>query len=76
MENNRKKVIYKRLKELYPNLKDTTLMLIVESSLDLIARENIDINFPLELLSEPINITKDTKGHIIKEDEWQWKINL
>lgn len=76
MKDEKKKVIYERLRQLYPNLEEKTLILITESSLDLLAWENAEINFPLELLSEPINITKDTKGHIIKEDEWKWEINL
>lgn len=43
--------IYKFLKEQYPNLKDTTLMLIIESSLNLIAGVNEEITFPIETLS-------------------------
>lgn len=43
--------IYKFLKKQYPNLKDKTLMLIIESSLDLIAGVNEEITFPIETLS-------------------------
>lgn len=57
MEDQKKiefyKYLYKYLKELFPNLKDTALMLIVEESLELIRTENNGINFPLEFLELP-----------------------
>lgn len=51
--------IYKFLKEQYPNLKDTTLMLIIESSLNLIAEVNEEITFPIETLSNYKTYDKD-----------------
>lgn len=64
--------MYNLLKELYPNMKDTILMLIAESSIDLIAAENANITFPLE--SVPL-IKEDTEGCIVN-DEWRWEVNL
>lgn len=61
MENQKKIEFYKYLKELFPNLKDTTIMLILEDSLKLISMENGEINFPLEFLELPVEYANDKK---------------
>lgn len=61
MENQKKIEFYKHLRELFPNIKDTTLMLIVEDSLELINMENSEINFPLEFLELPVECANDRK---------------
>lgn len=61
MENQKKIEFYKYLRELFPNIKDTTLMLIVEDSLELINMENSEINFPLEFLEQPVECANDRK---------------
>ena len=61
MEDQKKIEFYKYLKELFPNLKDTTLMLIVEDSLKLIDMENGKLNFPLEFLEPTVECTDDRK---------------
>lgn len=61
MENQKKIEFYKYLRELFPNIKDTTLMLIVEDSLELINMENSEINFPLEFLELPVECANDRK---------------
>lgn len=61
MENQKKIEFYKYLRELFPNIKDTTLMLIVEDSLELINMENSEINFPLEFLELPVEYANDRK---------------
>lgn len=61
MEDQKKIEFYRYLKELYPNLKDTTIMLIVESSLEIIHMENGEINFPLEFLESSIECANDKK---------------
>jgi hypothetical protein len=70
MEDQKKIEFYKYLKELYPNLKDTTIMLILESSLEVIHAENSEINFPLDsLLLPPNECTIDSK-------KYNWNINI
>jgi hypothetical protein len=70
MEDQKKIEFYKYLKELYPNLKDTTIMLILEISLEVIHAENSEINFPLDsLLLPPNECTIDGK-------KYNWNINI
>lgn len=61
MEDQKKIEFYRYLKELYPNLKDTTIMLIVE---------NGEINFPLDIFSMP------SDGCTIDNKEYNWSINI
>lgn len=68
MENQKKIEFYKYLKELFPNLKDTTIMLILEDSLELISMENSKINFPLEFLELPVEYENDKK--------YNWNIDI
>lgn len=68
MEDQKKIEFYRYLKELYPNLKDTTLMLILEDSLELINMENGEINFPLEFLELPVECANDRK--------YNWNIGI
>lgn len=68
MEDQKKIEFYKYLKELFPNLKDTTIMLIVEDSLELISMENGEINFPLEFLELPVECVNDKK--------YNWNIDI
>jgi hypothetical protein len=68
MENQKKIEFYKYLKELFPNLKDTTIMLILEDSLKLISMENGEINFPLEFLELPVEYANDKK--------YNWNIDI
>ena len=70
MEDQMKIEFYRYLKELYPNLKDTTIMLIVESSLEIIHMENGEINFPLDIFSMP------SDGCTIDNKEYNWSINI
>lgn len=68
MENQKKIEFYKYLKELFPNLKDTTLMLIVEDSIELINKENDEIDFPLDILELPTQDAMDKK--------YDWKVSV
>lgn len=68
MEDQKKIEFYRYLKELFPNLKDTTLMLILEDSLELINMENGEINFPLEFLELPAEYENDKK--------YNWNIDI
>lgn len=70
MEDQKKIEFYRYLKELYPNLKDTTIMLIVESSLEIIHMENGEINFPLDYFLMP------SDGCTIDNKEYNWSINI
>lgn len=70
MENQKKIEFYKYLKELFPNLKDTTIMLILEDSLEIIHMENGEINFPLDIFSMP------SDGCTIDNKEYNWSINI
>lgn len=70
MEDQKKIEFYRYLKELCPNFKDTTIMLIVESSLEIIHMENGKINFPLDNFLMPSDeCTTDNK-------EYKWNINI
>lgn len=69
MENQKKIEFYKYLKKLFPNLKDTTLMLIVEDSIELINKENGKIDFPLDILELP------TQNVMNREYDWKVIVN-
>ena len=70
MEDQKKIEFSRYLKELYPNLKDTTIMLIAESSLEIIHMENGEINFPLDIFAMP------SDGCTIDNKEYNWSINI
>lgn len=64
MEDQKKIEFYRYLKELYPNLKDTTILLILESTLE------GEINFPLDTFLMP------SDGCTIDNKEYSWSINI
>lgn len=70
MEDQKKIEFYRYLKELFPNLTDTTIMLVVESSLEIIHMENGKINFPLD------NFLMPSDGCTIDNNEYNWSINI
>lgn len=70
MEDQKKIEFYRYLKELFPNLTDTTIMLVVESSLEIIYMENGEINFPLD------NFLMPSDGCTIDNNEYNWSINI
>lgn len=63
------KQLYKELKELYPNVSDSLLKLVIGSHLNLIAGINEEIYLPIKLLS-------DSKIKDNNDFDYSWKTTI
>lgn len=63
------KQLYKELKELYPNISDSLLKLVIGSRLNLIAGINEEIYLPIKLLC-------DSKIKDNNDFDYSWKITI